>query len=83
MTIKLTPAQRDFLVLAAENVDGNPWPSLSMRDRTGGSKSRMADQLVRMGFMRRFNEINETGRAIVADEVQRRAAMRSPPGGSL
>lgn len=72
----LTPAQRRFLVLAAEQPDGNPWPKMPMTG--GGAAMRMAERLVERGLMKHHNEISEAGREAVRGDVARRRELRKP-----
>lgn len=60
---KLTKAQRNLLELAARSPTGNPWPLLSVKQRTGGAVGRMFEQMKARGLFDALNCITEAGRA--------------------
>lgn len=67
MNAKLTPAAIELLELAerdlAKGGPGNPWPYISIRQRTGGAKRRLFDQLYCAGLFDGMNRITALGRA--------------------
>lgn len=63
MEVNILPnrPQTDFLELALKSENGNPFPMLSMTQRTGGAKSRMAERLQQAGYLDDGNAITLTG----------------------
>lgn len=66
--MKLTPAQRALLKRAMRSPSGNPWPGVSMSERSGGSLLRMFERMQDNGLFDRDNCITDVGRGALLQE---------------
>ncbi len=62
---RLTAAQRDMLRRAVRSATGNPWPSMSIRERSGGAKQRMFEKMQARGWFDLGNCITPAGREAI------------------
>lgn len=58
----LTSSMLGLLEIALQTEDGNPWPLIGVRQRSGGAKHRMFERMQRAGLFDHTNCITDLGR---------------------